>query len=434
MSGPWEQYQTAEDGPWTQYEQPRQRGVVDKLLGLSGERYQTWPEKLARDVLGTPQNLMDAAASAPPGTREFTENVVPAATQAAAVASPVNPAIRAGDRLIPGMAQALRPEKPRVPTAQELKAIGVSDINAAKNSGLELTGASIADYSRKLQQELFDSGVHPTLAGNTFKILKELEDVPAGATFTGANLQTLRETFSAIAQNFNQNAAKDQLAASRVIKGLDQFLPNVNPSSVVAGNPAATQKLFDTGRGNFAAAQRSNDITGTLDRATTGILERAENRAQAANSGRNLDNTIRSKVASVLEKPKEVSGLSDAEIAALEGVVQGGKGRNAARTVGNWMGGGGGLGQTSLGALLGGGGYMVGGPVGAVALGSLPFFVGTGARSVANSLAKRDLRGVDELLRTRSPLYEQLMATRGMGVISPERRAAPMRGLLSMFE
>jgi len=342
----------------------------------------------------------------------------------------MNPALRAGDRMIPGMAQALRPERVRTPTAQELKALGVSDINAAKNSGLELTGAAIADYSRKLQQGLFGSGIHPTLAGNTFKILKELEDVPAGATFTAANLQTLHETFGAVAQNFNQTAAKDQLAASRVIKGLDEFLPTVNPSAVVAGSPSATQKLFETGRGNYAAAQRSNDITGALDRAKTGVLERAEGRAQAANSGRNIDNTIRSKVESVLEKPKDVSGLTDAEIAALDKVVQGGAGRNAARTVGNWMGGGGGLGQTSLGAVLGGTGYMTGGPAGALALGSLPFFVGTGAKATANALAKRDLRGVDEMLRQRSPLYEQLMATRGMSAISPERRGAPMRGLL----
>ncbi|WP_425905148.1 hypothetical protein [Nitrobacter sp. TKz-YC02] len=131
------------------------------------------------------------------------------------------------------------------------------------------------------------------------------------------------------------------MAASRSIRGLDKLLPSLDPESIVAGTPAATQKLFERGRGNYAAAMRSNDITGALDRANTGILERAQARSQAANSGRNLDNTIRQKVAAVLEKPKEISGLSDTELSALNTVVEGGKVRNTARGVGNQFAGGG---------------------------------------------------------------------------------------------
>src|SRR5690606_31145109 len=172
---------------------------------------------------------------------------------------------------------------------------------------------------------------------------------------------------------------------------------------------AATSELFKRGRGNYAAAMRSNDLTGKLDRANTGILERAEVRAQAANSGRNIDNTIRSKVASLLEKPKEVSGFSDPELAALNKVVEGGAGRNTARYIGNLLGGGGGIGQAGIGALGGAGGAAVAGIPGAAVGAIAPAAVGAGAKAIANQLAKRSLNQVDELVRTRSPLYQEAL-------------------------
>lgn len=325
----------------------------------------------------------------------------------AATAGPMNPAIRAGDRAIPGAAKTLVPGKAKVPTTQELAAAGKADITAARNSGLEITAKSVADWSRKTQQKLFEDGIHPVDAPATYAKLKDLETAPPGSFATASNLQSLRESLGHTAQNFNPAAGKDQLAATRSIRGLDEFLPSLDQASVVAGTPAATQKLFETGRGNYAAAMRSNDITGALDRANTGILERAEVRAQAANSGRNLDNTIRQKVAAVLEKPKEVSGLSDAELSALNRVVEGGAVRNSARTIGNLFSGGGGAGQYLTGGVGGAAGFASFGVPGAIFGTLAPVAVGRGARTAANTLAKRDLEAVDELLRKRSPLYQQ---------------------------
>lgn len=330
----------------------------------------------------------------------------------AATAGPMNPAIRAGDRAIPGAAKTLIPGRAEVPTTQELAAAGKADITSARNSGLEITSNSVADWSRKTQQQLFEDGIHPVDAPATYAKLRELETAPPGSFATASNLQSLRESLGNTAQNFNPAAAKDQLAASRSIRGVDQFLPSLDASSVLAGTPAATQKLFEQGRGNYAAAMRSNDITGALDRANTGILERAEVRAQAANSGRNLDNTIRQKVASLLEKPKEVSGFSEPEIAALNDTIEGSRTRNFARYIGNLAGGGGGLGQIVGGAIGGGGGFALGGPVGAAIGASIPVATGAGAKSIANALAKKSLSKVDEMLRKRSPLYqERLSAT-----------------------
>jgi hypothetical protein len=397
---------------------PKQ-SVMDKLTGKGGERYQTWPEKAVRGILGQakdaallPGRVVQEAQQ--PKTNISDSDVsamsVPSTMGFATLASPVNPAVRAGDRAIPGVAGATTQKvKPKVPTTGALKEAGAADIKAARNSGLEVTASSVGDWSRKVQQDLFDSGVHPTLAGNTHKILKELEDAPPGSFSTAANLQALRENLQSVAQNFNPNAAKDQLAASRAIRQLDEFIPNVNPKDVLAGTPAATSELFKRGRGNYAAAQRSNDLTGVLDRAKTGILERSEGRAQAANSGRNIDNTIRSKVEALLEKPKEVSGFSDAELAALNKVVEGGAGRNTAREISNALGGGGGMGATVPGMITAAGAASATGRPEMLMLGAIPPAIGYGSRKVANALAKRSLNQVDELVRTRSPLYQEAL-------------------------
>ncbi len=413
-----------------------QRGVMDKLTGMDGgERYQTWPEKLVRGVAHSAKSAATLPGDVMSG--EASPNDTGRVLDMATLGTPVNPAIRAGDQLIPGAAKAMRAEPAAVPTTKELAKSGGDDISAAKQSGLDLNSSVIANGSKELQQGLFDGSmfgktIHPVDAPATFAKLKELENAPSGSIFTAANLQSLRESLQATAQNFNPQAAKDQLAASLAIKWLDGVLPKVNPQDVLAGSPAATQKLFERGRGNYAAAQRSNDITGDLDRARTGLLERSEGRAKAANSGRNMDNTLRQKTEAVLEKPKEVSGYNDAEITALEGVVDGGAGRNLARNISNKLGGGGGLGQTGLATIGAGAGAAMGGVPGALMGGAAPAAVGSVARSIANALAKKDMRAVDELLRKRSPLYEERLANPQMSVISPEGRAALIRALMAM--
>lgn len=350
--------------------------------------------------------------------------VINRATELAAITSPVNPGIRAGDRMLPGQAMAMVRQKPAVPTTQELAAAGTANYNAARESGLEITGDAVANWSRQQQAQLFEKGIHPVDAPATYAKLKELEGAAPGSFATASNLQSLRESLQATAQNFNPAAAKDQLASSRAISGLDGLLPGLDEASVLAGSPAATAQLQATGRGNFAAAYRSNDLTGALDRANTGILERAQARAQAANSGRNLDNTIRQKVVSLLEKPKEVSGFSDAEIAILNNVAEGSPTRNIARYVGNVLGGGGGLGQAVSGSVGGGVGAMFGGVPGAVIGASIPLGTGAAAKSIANSLATRSLNAADEAIRMRSPLYQERLAASPMEAEALLRRAA----------
>lgn len=428
-------------------QQQPQRGAMDKLTGGTGERYQTWPERLVRGIgvavksgVTLPGDVMKEAQQPAPAQisdSDVSTLSVPRAMDFSGIATPINPAVRSGDQAVPGMARNMVPAKVKVPTTEELAGTGGQQINAAKNSGLDIKSSAASSWAEKFKRDLMADGIHPVDAEKTYAKLAEIENAPSGSFVTAANLQSLRESLGVTAQNFNPQFAKDQLAASRAIRELDGLLPTIDPSDVLAGSPAATQKLFEQGRGNYAAAMRSNDLTGKLDRANTGLIERAETRAQASHSGRNIDNTLRQKLASLLEKPKEVSGFSDAEIAALNQSIQGSKTRNIARAVGNNLGGGGGIGQTgisAIGAGFGAAAGTVGGqPIAGAMIGAgVPATVGASARALANALAKKSVRGVDEMVRMRSPLYQDAARSAGMVGAPTTQQDALVRALLEM--
>lgn len=371
----------------------------------------------------------------------------------AAIASPVSVASRAGEAVIPGVKSTIMRENAVVPTTKELQQAGVAAIRQGKASPLEIGPSAVSEWSRNFEQQLLrpteGNAVHPTRMPETYKILQELQNAPAGGKFTPGDFQALRQTLQEIAQDFNSTNS-DQLAATRAIKSLDNFLPSVAPKDVVAGAasaaPATNQQLvaralagkreaanvsdlFKTGNANYAAAMRSNAITGDLTRARTGIEERSIGRGQAANSGRNLDAPMRSKVESLLEKPKEVAGLSDNEIAALKKFIKGGLGRNSARSIGNLFGGGGGYGRLAASGYGAGVGSLLGPTGAAVGMAAAPI---TGAllKGLENKIAKRELEGVASLMRQRSPLYAERLKSAGTYVPGLQAKSAIAKALL----
>lgn len=321
---------------------------------------------------------------------------------------------------------------PTVPSAQELKAAGGAGYDAARASGLEMRGDAVAQMAQELQQGLqSEHGIIAKTAPKTFSVLDELANPPAGGVATIPGIEAARRGLSSI----SMEGGTEGLAAGRAVRGLDNFMSTLGdsvlaPSSAGTASAQGVADTLRTARANYAAAQRSNDLTGALDRATTGISERAAARAQASNSGRNLDNAIRQRVASLLEKPKEVAGFSDDELAALRAVVEGGPVRNTARYVGNLLGGGGGLGQAFTAGLGAAGGAAAGGGPGAMIGAVLPSAAGAVAKVVENTLARRSLNAADKMVRQRSPLYQGLLDTAPVTQMQSSRDAVLLRALL----
>lgn len=298
------------------------------------------------------------------------------------------------------------------PTTEALRTAATAGYEKARNMGVDVKPTVVKDMADQAVKGLEDSGVNAKLAPKTFSILSELQSPPEGAVATIANLETVRRTLGNAAKDFNNPT--EQLAAKRAIESLDSRLANLSQGDVLAGDATQAAQTLGQARGNYAAAKRAEQISNATESADLG--------AAAANSGRNIGNQERQKFKSILLSDKQSAGFNEPELAQIERIVRGTGTGNTARFLGNLLGGGGGLGQ--LGGIYAG--AMFGGPAGAVAAPT----IGNLARALSNASTNRQVRLLDEMVRSRSPLAEGSETTALTGP-QQARRAAIIRALMA---
>lgn len=453
---PWEKYAQAEaapaTGPWAKYggapqqAQGQQQRISGSFLPLSRDERGNLVFDPDAGILGAIKRAVTAPGDVYTGRLDpLSAEAAERARELAGVISPTNPAVRAGARAIPGELMAMKPKKPKPPTVEELKEAARAGYKAVRETGAEYPGEVVGAFADDVQRSLEADGLIAELSPQTFSVLKKLRQPPEGSVVTISSLDAARKALNRIAGNFAN--PHEQEAARRVIERIDDFIQAGGKTGSVAGTPAAAEvgaanrprlggpvapdpdaaaaeaaRLIQEARGNAAARFRSERITGTE--------EAAELRAAAANSGQNLGNALRQRLASLLLNPKQTRGFTEKELDAIRQVVEGTATTNTLRYVSNLLGGGGGIGQTGVAAIGAGFGALAGGWPGATAGAAIPPLLGAIARSGANALTSRQVRRVDEMIRKRSPLYQQRVANPPMVPISPEMRAALIRGLL----
>jgi len=348
----------------------------------------------------------------------------------AALISPANPAVRAGDMAIPGILRSTRQADAVAPTAAELGTAAGAGYDAARATGAQYPAQGVADFAQSTQQDLYRNGLIPKIAPNTHAVLDELANPPAGSFSTISDLDAARRALNHIAGDFLHPS--EQYAARQVIDRLDKHIADAgagpgpvaggagetlpvpaSPGDAGAANgagaagvaespEAAAARLITEARGNAAAEFRSNRISGVEDA--------ADLRAAAANSGQNTGNTLRQRLASLLLSPKQTRGFSEPELDAMRQVVKGTAASNTVRYVSNLLGGGGGIGHTAVMALGGGIGAHLGGEVGAMLGASAASVPSMASRAAYNSMVRRQMSAADDLVRQRSPLFQQRQA------------------------
>jgi hypothetical protein len=354
------------------------------------------------------------------------------AAEAAAVASPVNPAVRSGSRAIEGVARAMRRQKTPVPTSAELNAATDAGYEAARGLGVDYQAPAVARMADIVKANLMREGIHPEDATRTYIKLDKLTKPPPtfdpatgeflnpGASFT--ELESARRAFNNIAYDESSSVSNtDRRAARAAIAAIDDFFQNPTPASVLAGPASAVSEVAKAARGNAAAGFRSQDLVNNQ--------ASAELKAAIANSGANVDNAIRQRAGYLADPlhPERLAGYSAEEQAAIKQVAEGTVTRNVIRRVGNLFGGGGGLGQ--LAAIAGG--ATLGAGAGHATIGALAApATGLAARKVANALSRRAMTKADELVRRRSPLYRAREAAAPMIPESAATRETILKALL----
>lgn len=310
----------------------------------------------------------------------------------AGAATPVSPAMRGVSRLA----------EPVAPTIPELKAAATRGYDTAQGMDVTYSSAAVKGMADKLENSLNAEGRIAESNPELFALIKKLQSPPEDSFAQLSGLKALRERLGDVAGS--PERAK-RASAKIAIDQLDEFMESGAGQSAAGAlaNPAAAQGISEAeraaailkeARANSAAAFRAEELARLED--VAGL------RSDAANSGRNLGNSIRQRLASILASEEQKRGFSPKELDAMREVVEGTRTTNTLRNVGNLMGGGGGLGQMATASM----GALVGGPVGA----ALGVGVGPIARSIGNKLTEKQLTKVQDLIAQRSPLYAERVA------------------------
>jgi hypothetical protein len=354
-----------------------------------------------------------------PATGRTSDEAISRSMEMGAVFSPVNPAVRAGDLPIPGMGRAeMRPANVAAPTADQLREAASRGYNTAREMGVRYKSPAVANLAQSVRSELEADGILAELAPKTFKILDKLSTPPAGSDAPLTGVLAARRALKNARMDFTNPTEK--LAAERIIRSLDDFIGSPDDAAVLAGPAAEAGKLVKDSAGNYAAAKRSDMLTGKLDK--------ADRQAAVANSGLNMDNTIRQRANDILNSEKLQKGFSKLEIEMIRRVAEGDRTRNTVRFVSNLLGGGGGLGASLTsagGATLG---TIIGGPGGA-AVGALGLpAAGLGLKVAGGRMSRGAMNAVDLATRTRSPLYQQILLDAPLEPVGIGAQSALMRG------
>lgn len=263
----------------------------------------------------------------------------------------------------------------KTPSTAEIDAAATAGFDSAKNSGVLVPAADVKNLAQTVKTDLTADGFRDYLAPKTFAVLSELENAPAGGASNIADLHGVRRVLGKAASSPDPT---ERAAASRVMATLDKQLSAISP------------ELKDA-IGNYATLKKAEELGGKMDNAA--------NNAGAANSGMNVENSIRQQLRSILNSPKARRGYKPEELEQMRKIARGTMTADAIRTAGNLLGGGLGM----HGAIMAGAGFMAAPPFGALAP-----VAGAGMKMLGNKLAKNKASALDEMIRARSPLAQSM--------------------------
>lgn len=218
-----------------------------------------------------------------------------------------------------------------VPTTQQLKSAANQAYSAADQAGLEIApkafSDAVDDIAILMQKEGMDKTIHP----KALAALQRLTEAQGG-TPRLSDIDTLRRVVKSAAAS---NDASERRLANMMVNKLDDFVNNLKPSDVVAGDAVKATSALNKARDLWSRSRKSEII----EEAVT----KAQNRAASTGSGGNADNAIRQNIRAILDSPKKSRGFSQDERDLMLKVVRGGPVQNLMRLVGKLSPSGNGL-------------------------------------------------------------------------------------------
>ena len=381
---PWDKYKTE-----TQEAEQPQRGVVDKLFGLTGERYQTWPERAIRGSLESGAELTKKSLTGeygPTGQGIYQEDPgkvleaaslgVTAAPEAGLQAARVYETGSRARQTSSALKEEASPDK--------LKASSQGSFKAVEDDNLQIHPHVINDFVAQTQRELRKKLVTPNRAEGTYSALEQIKEGNGGVV----QLMDARE---ALGEMTPAEDGKDYFAANHVIKKIDSFLDGLQKEDVISGDPQYTQAMLDHARASWRPYAKLTEIE-------KGV-EVAGHRAAATGSGANIENTLRQEIRKILDSDKRSRGYSPEAKAKMEEIVQGTFASNLARKVGKYAPTGSVSAIPTILAYLAKG-KLIGGATAAAG------FLG---KSLGEALTRDQISKLEDLIAAESPLGRSIV-------------------------
>lgn len=389
------------------------QGLTQSVERLAGPMYQ--PQTTAGEYARTIGRNVPAAALSPGGAVARTAMAaVPGVAEEAAGQFLKGSQLEPYGRLAAGMAGGLgtvaaqrmldgrgvqQAISSQAPTRDQLSAAADAAYDTADRAGVRYAAPGVHGLVADTAKQLSREGIDPTLTPAATRAMERLAGAPAEPTLR--EMENLRRIANNAAGANVTNRADGRLAG-QIRENIDDFMMRAGPGDVVAGDAQTAARALQDARGNYAAMRRSDTVDAALETALV--------RAEAAHSGKNIDNSIRQRMAAILLDPKKSRGFNEQELEAMRGVVRGEGINNALRDAGKMLGGGGGLGGAVAGGLGATAGAFVAGPVGAVVGGALGAGGGRALNALANRNTRQSAESLSALVRARSPAASEEIA------------------------
>jgi hypothetical protein len=238
------------------------------------------------------------------------------------------------------------------PEAEELFDQAGALYDAARDSKVVFPQQSVKTTADDIAAKVISEGLDPDLHPRATAALRRLQEA-SGKNMTAQDAMTLRRVIGAAAGDLNN---PDQTRIASIMRqSFDDFIAQSIPETVAAN------ALYQT-------ANKTQLIENTI--------QRARDAAGPNFSGSGFENALRQQFKGLLFNKSALRGFSDAEVAAIRKVANGGPIENVLRYIGKAAPTG-----VVSGGLAGGAGYAIGGLPGAAAV----LGTGTAARMGATA-------------------------------------------------
>lgn len=373
---------------------PTSRQIIDNADPIVSPDYQ--PQTGLGHVLKTGTEFLPAMIGGPEGvaSKLLTRVAAPALASEGAGAltkgTAAEPYARITGALLGGagaskvansIAEA-RALKAATPALADVKAEASNTYDAltSRNVAIPLQQSTLDNLAGDITTTLNNKGIRPSTADKIHNAINEIRSPATAGAADVADLVAARENVKSLLGSPDANKAGAFVALGKIERAIEQ------------NSPGTMAKIREADK-NWAAV-RANEA---LDKK----LARADLRAAGADSGLNLGNKMRQKVADLLLS-NEAKYLSLETKADLEKFVRGTFTQNTMRAVSNALGGGGGVMSTMLGI----GGSAAGTYSGHPEVSLLPLG-GIGMRLLTNRSVANQAGRVAQGIRQRSPLGQQ---------------------------